>query len=175
MSRYDAYNSECLVFTFRDGLLSRLAHDLKLQVERFSIEHDEKARQVQATFDPSSIRVVCARNEGSDTPEALSESDKSKIVDNINKEVLRTRKHPSIRFTSTGIRTRGEGRTVEGTLELCGRSRAVQAEIRPQGDLWVTEVTLNQPDFGIKPYTAALGALRVKPEVRVRVSVPRAL
>jgi hypothetical protein len=37
----------------------------------------------------------------------------------------------------------------------------------------VAEVKIHQPDFGIKPYTAALGALKVKPDVLVRVSVPR--
>ena len=51
MARYDAYNSECLLFSFKDGLLARLAHDLKLQVERFSIEVDDTAHQIKATFD----------------------------------------------------------------------------------------------------------------------------
>jgi hypothetical protein len=37
----------------------------------------------------------------------------------------------------------------------------------------VVELKLHQPDFGIKPFSAALGALRVKPDVMIRVSVPR--
>jgi hypothetical protein len=37
----------------------------------------------------------------------------------------------------------------------------------------VAEIKLHQPDFGIKPFTAALGALKVKPDVVVRVSVPK--
>ena len=68
MARYDAYNSECLLFSFKDGLLARLAHDLKLQVERFSIEVDDSTREIKATFDPSSIQVVCAQNDGRDDP-----------------------------------------------------------------------------------------------------------
>ncbi|MDH3625076.1 MAG: YceI family protein [Myxococcales bacterium] len=173
MARYDAYNSECLVFSFKDGLLARLAHDLKMQVERFSIEVDDESRKIQATFDPSSLQVVCAQIDGQDDASALSNGDKKKIHENITKDVLRAHKHPEIRFDSTEVVSRGEGFTVEGQLQLYGCSRAIQLEVRPVGGRWVTEVTIHQPDFGIKPYTAALGALRIKPDVRVRVSVPR--
>jgi polyisoprenoid-binding protein YceI len=173
MARYDAYNSECLVFSFKDGLLARLAHDLKMQVERFSIELDEESQSIQATFDPSSLRAVCAQIDGQDDPTALSKGDKKKIYDNITKDVLRARKHPEIRFESMEVVPQGEGYSVEGQLELHGHSRTIQADVRPEGERWVTEVTIHQPDFGIKPYTAAFGALKIKPDVRVRVSVPR--
>lgn len=173
MARYDAYNSECLVFSYKDGLLARLAHDLKIQVERFSIELDEESRKIQATFDPRSLQVVCAQIHGRDDASPLSKGDKKKIYDSATKDVLRVRKHPEIRFESTEVASRGDGYSVEGQLQLYGRSRAIHANVRAEGDRWVTEVTIHQPDFGIKPYTAALGALKVKPDVRVRVSVPR--
>lgn len=173
MARFDAYNSECLLFSFKDGLLARLAHDLKLQVERFSIEVDDTTHQITATFDPSSIQVVCARIGGRDDPSTLSRGDKKKIYDNVTKDVLRTRKHPEIRFDSTNVVERGEGFTVEGTLQMYGKSRNIQTSLRANGDRWVVELKLHQPDFGIRPYTAALGALKVKPDVMVRLSVPR--
>ena len=173
MARFDAYNSECLLFSYKDGLLARLAHDLKLQVERFSIEVDETTREIKATFDPSSISVVCAQVDGRDDPSTLSKGDKKKIYDNVTKDVLHVRKFPGIRFESTNVVERGEGFAVEGTLHLHGKSKSVQAGVRADGSRWVTEVRLHQPDFGIKPYTAALGALKVKPDVVVRVSVPR--
>ena len=173
MARFDAYNSECLLFSFKDGLLSRLAHDLKLQVERFSIEVDESTKVIKATFDPSSIQVVCAQVDGRDDPSTLSKGDKKKIYDNVTKDVLRVRKFPEIRFDSTKVVERGEGFAVEGTLQMHGKSRTVQASVRADGGRWATEVRVHQPDFGIKPYTAALGALKVKPDVVVRISVPR--
>ena len=173
MARFDAYNSECLIFTFKDGLLSRLAHDLKLQVRRFSIEADQSTHEIHATFDPSSIDVVCAQLDGRDDPSTLSQSDKSKIQDNITKDVLHVKKFPEIRFDSTRVVERGDGYAVEGTLRLHGRSKTIQTGVRVQGPRFVVEVGLHQPDFGIKPYAAALGALKVKPDVVVRVSVPR--
>ena len=173
MARYDAYNSECLLFSFKDGLLARLAHDLKLQVERFSIEVDDATQQIKATFDPSSIQVVCAQIDGRDDPSTLSKGDKKKIYNNVTKDVLRIRKHPEIRFDSTKVVERGEGFAVEGPLQIYGKSRNIQTSVRADGDRWVTELKLHQPDFGIKPFSAALGALKVKPDVMVRVSVPR--
>ena len=173
MARYDAYNSECLLFSFKDGLLARLAHDLKLQVERFSIEVDDTTHVIKATFDPSSIQVVCAQLDGRDDPSTLSKGDKKKIYDNVTKDVLRTRKHPEIRFDSTQVVSRGEGFAVEGTLQMYGKSRSVETSVRPDGSRWVAEFRLHQPDFGIKPFSAALGGLKVKPDVLVRVSVPR--
>jgi hypothetical protein len=56
---------------------------------------------------------------------------------------------------------------------MYGKSRNIQTSVRSDGDRWVAEVKIHQPDFGIKPYTAALGALKVKPDVVVRVSVPQ--
>ena len=173
MARFDAYNSQCLCFSFKDGLLARLAHDLKLQVERFSIEVDDATKKIKATFDPSSIQVVCAQIDGRDDLSTLSKGDKKKIYDNVTKDVLRIRKYPEIRFESNNIAERGEGFAVEGTLQLHGKSRNIQASVQANGDRWVSEVRIHQPDFGIKPYTAALGALKVKPDVLVRVSVPR--
>ena len=173
MARYDAYNSECLIFSYKDGLLARLAHDLKLQVERFSIEVDESTRQIKATFDPSSIQVVCAQVDGRDDPSTLSKGDKKKIYENATKDVLRTRKYPEVSFESTNVVERGDGFAVEGTLQMHGKSRNIQTSVRADGDRYVTELRLHQPDFGIKPFTAALGALKVKPDVLVRVSVPK--
>ena len=133
MARYDAYNSECLLFSFKDGLLARLAHDLKLQVERFSIEVDDVTHQIKATFDPSSIQVVCAQIDGRDDPSTLSKGDKKKIYDNVTKDVLRTRvsirRFDSTRPTSwnaaKGLPSRGRFRCTASRVPsrpACGRS-----------------------------------------------------
>jgi hypothetical protein len=42
----------------------------------------------------------------------------------------------------------------------------------PAGDRVVARLTLNQPDYRIKAFRAMMGALRVKPEVLLEVSVP---
>ncbi len=52
-------NARITVFTFKQGLLSRVAHDLKIAVD--DVELDE---QLNATIDPRSLRVVCAMKKG---------------------------------------------------------------------------------------------------------------
>ena len=61
---------------------------------------------------------------------------------------------------------------MRGALALCGATRELVIPVRRDGDRLRAEVTIHQPAFGIRPYTAMLGTLRVRPDVIVRVSVP---
>jgi polyisoprenoid-binding protein YceI len=86
--------------------------------------------------------------------------------------VLRASRFPDIRFASTAASRRVDGYDVEGTLTLTGVSRPVTVEVRRDGERLVAEVLVHQPAFGIRPYSAMLGALKVRADVLVRVSVP---
>ncbi len=174
MPHFDAATAECLVFTYKEGLLSAIAHDLEIRVERFDVDVDEAALAVRARFDPASLRVVTALREGAPMPGALSNADKSKIEQNIRDDALETREHAEIRFVSSAITREGKGARIAGDLTLHGKTRPVTLEARAEGDRLVAEVRLHQPDFGIKPYSAMLGALKIKPGVLVRCALPLA-
>lgn len=161
---------ECFVFTFKEGMLSAIAHDLKIRVERGSVTVGEDS--VEATFDPKSLSVVCARKDGRDAPSTLGASDKKKIGGNIQKDVLHTKKHGEIRFVSTSVSRDGERATITGDLTLHGQTRPITATANQQGERWQAEVSIHQPDYGIKPYAAMLGTLKVQPTVKVQLSVP---
>jgi polyisoprenoid-binding protein YceI len=168
--------ARCHVFTEKDGLLSRMAHDLRIRVDRFDVkvEGDGDARTVTATFDPSSLVVESALLEdGADNPRALSASDRKKIEETIRSEVLEARKHSEIRFRSTRVEESGGAMRIEGELSLHGRTQTLTLRAVDAGEAWETEATLHQPDFGITPYRAALGALKIKPHVRVKIRVPK--
>ena len=173
MAHHDASSAECLVFAFKDGVLSKLGHDLKLRVGRFSMDVADDASSVSATFDLASLEVVCARANGADAPGALSRGDLTKIHANLYKDVLEVKKHPEARFTSSRVTRDGEAYRVEGALRLHGTERPLSATLRPEGDRLVAEVELHQPDFGIEPFRAPLGVLKVKPSVTVRVAAPK--
>jgi len=172
MAHFDAASAECLVLTFKEGLLSVIAHDLKIRVTSFEVDVEDTS-SVRARFDAGSLRVASAMRGGVPDEAALSDGDKQKIEGNVRDDVLAVKKHPEIRFTSTTITPEGEGFHVEGDLALHGHTRSISFHARPEGDRLVAEVTLHQPDFGIKPYSAMLGALKIKPDVRVRCSIPR--
>lgn len=164
--RADAASGACRVYTFKEGLLSPVAHDLELRVERFTVDYD--AQQVCASFDAGSLRVVHAMRDGQPNPGALSRRDMDKIEQTIAGEILEARRHPEVRFESSRV----DGLTVEGTLTIKGHARPLRVTARREGGRLVCEVALNQPEFGIKPYSAMLGTLKIKPDVRVRLEVP---
>lgn len=161
------------VLVFRDGVLSAMAHDLLLRATAFEVSLDEDAPAVAAVVDAASLRVVMALRDGRPLPDALRPSDVKDIEATIAGTVLRARRFPEIRFQSSEAARRGEGFEVRGTLSLAGASRPLVLSVRAEGDRLATSVRLHQPDFGIAPYRAMLGALRVKPDVVVRASVSR--
>jgi hypothetical protein len=166
----DAANAQCLVFTKKEGLLSSAAHDLKLRVERFRVRVDGVA--VDASFDATTVRVVCARRGDEELPGVLSARDRAEIERNLAGKVLQTGRYPSIRFRSTTVTADPGGFRIDGMLELHGRERTVMVLARKEGDRVVADCAVHQPDFGIQPFSAMLGALKVKPDVTVRIIVP---
>ena len=172
MIRLGPPHAECLVLTRREGLLSGLGHDLEIAVARFDLRIDEVKRTVDASFDAASLRVVHAFRDARENAITLSDGDRRTIEDNVRRDVLETNRFPEIRFRSTRVVETSDGFDVTGRLSLHGKEREVVLPMRRRDDRYVGEVTLRQPDFGIKPYGVMLGAIRVRPEVVVRIAVP---
>jgi polyisoprenoid-binding protein YceI len=167
--KLDPSNTEVSVRTFVEGALSAMGHDLELRVTRFSIEVDEGRKSVRATFDPASLEVAHALHRGRPAPDALGPKDHRKIQKNVRNDVLHPDRHPEITFTSESVEHEGGLYRVRGRLTLHGRTQPLAFDVRERDGRHETEVTLRQPDFGITPYRAPLGVLKVKPEVTVRV------
>jgi polyisoprenoid-binding protein YceI len=168
MPHFDASSGECLVFTYKDGLLASIAHDLQIRVERFDLDIEQAPLAVRARFDAASLKVIRAE------PDTLGESDKHKIEQTIADDVLHVCEHPTIVFASSTVTPEGDGFRIAGEITLHGQTRKLTFLAAPEGDRMVATVPIHQPDFGIKPYSAMLGTLKIKPDVTVRASVPRA-
>jgi YceI-like protein len=166
MARFGADTATCEVFTLREGVLAAAGHDLKLRPERFEIEAD--AGSVRARFEAGSLRVVAAMRGGREDPSALSERDLRDIERSCAREVLEAHRFPEIGFTSSEVRPG----SVRGTLSLHGRELSGEFVVKQAGGRAIAEVELDVRRFGIRPYTAMLGALRVSPMVRVVVTTP---
>jgi polyisoprenoid-binding protein YceI len=170
MTRFDETSASCEIFTWREGVLSAVGHDLKLRARRFAVEAD--ATSVRARFDLSSIGVVAAMRGGAEDREALSPRDQREIERACANEVLEVQKFPEATFTSSAVRTTDAGWLVTGTLSLHGRTLDGEFEVRREADRAVARIDLDVRRFGIKPYSAMLGALRVRPVLTVVVSTP---
>jgi polyisoprenoid-binding protein YceI len=172
LRHFDASSAECFVFTYKEGLLAAVAHDLKIRVTKFSVDVDERRRAVEARFDAASLRTVCATSDGVDAPGRLSPSDKREIDHNISRDVLDAGAYPEITFTSSSVQENDGRYLVKGALALHGRKRQVTVHVSTARTGFVGEARIHQPDFGIRPYSALLGTLKVKADVTVRISVP---
>jgi hypothetical protein len=171
MPSYDSTNAECFVFTFKEGLLSPVAHDLRLRITRFSLEVDE-AGSVSASFDTNSLSVDCPMKDGVENPTALSASDRDKIAGQIRDDVLHSAKHPQATFRSHSVvRQADGGYELAGDLTLHGVTRPLRGRSSVVAGRQKLELTLHQPDFGITPYRAMLGTLKIQADVKVCITV----
>lgn len=157
------------LFTFKEGMLSAMAHDLRLTVNKFRIQvHDER---FDATFIPESIVVDGAVKNGAVDPKVLTDKDKAKIRATMQGEVLKTSQYGRIRYTGT-LSHEGVVLVARGELELAGKKKPLEVTIRRTSTGLRGEVELTPTVWGIRPYKALGGALKLKDIVKVTFELP---
>jgi hypothetical protein len=157
---YDASAVDCRVSVFVDGALSSFGHDATLQVTNLSLDVGDDDG-ITADFDPGSLRVV----------DNVSDSNRKEIERNAEK-TLEPRKYPKIEFRSVSVNRDGDRARIEGDLTLHGVTNPISLDAHNDGQRWNAKVVLDQRKFGIKPFSAMLGALKIKPDVEVNISIP---
>ena len=154
------------VYTFKEGLLSKLAHDLRLSVGRFEI--GARGTEVQGRFEVDSLRVDGAVKEGRLDRGELDESARQKIRDNMLKDVLRARDYGEVRFSGQ-TSSREPPYTVQGELTMCGVTKPLSLLLLLRNDRLVGDVEIAPSQWGIRPYRALGGTLRVQDRVRIAI------
>ena len=155
----------------RDGFLKAFGHDHLVSATQYSGEIQFDAAKLEEslvafTVESSSLKVV-------DPGE--SEKDRSEVqATMLGEAVLDAAKHPQIKFSSASVKPGSSASqlAVEGTVTLHGVSKPltipVRFELGKDGTLTAdAEVSLLQSDFGIVPYKAAGGAVRVKDKLKL--------
>lgn len=108
----------------------------------------------------------------------LSEKDARKVSEYARAEMLDAARHPLVTFRSDSVEMlAGGGLRVHGQLAIRGVARRVAAELEPpSGQMPVFRGTarFRLTDFGLKPPSAALGAIGTKDEVLLRFELPAA-
>jgi polyisoprenoid-binding protein YceI len=160
--------AQVFVFTFKEGLFARLAHDLRLSVTSFEIRLE--AGRVRATFDASSLRVDGVAQRGKVDRSVLSNGDKADIEETIRKELLEIAEHPRIELKGS-LKRDPTGSAVEGELHLHGHSQGLSIPLRLVSERIVGEVELVPSKFAIPQYKAFMGAIALQDRVVVRVEL----
>jgi polyisoprenoid-binding protein YceI len=154
------------VRTGRTGAASKAGHDLLIEVTswRATLDLDGEEPAVELTAEARSLRV----REGSGGMSALDDDDRANIEQTIDDEVL---KGGAIAFRSRRVEPSADGAAlhVEGDLDLLGTTRPVAFDLAGDDGRLTGHARLRQTDFGLKPYSALFGTLKVADEVEVAV------
>lgn len=159
------------VYSYKDGLLSAVAHDLKLTLERFELEVDAGAGTVTGRFWPGSVRIEGAMKNGALDAAGLSERDRRDILDNITDKILHTDRHAEARFQGR-LAVDAPVARVDGTLTLVGRDAPLSVTLRREGGRYRGEAELVPSRWGIPPFKALMGAIKLQDRLKVVFDLP---
>jgi YceI-like domain len=149
------------VHTRKGGAAAKAGHNLRIEVGSWQATLDlGDAPSLTVTADPRSLRVL----EGTGGVIPLGDDEKRAIPQTIDEEILRA---APIEFRSTLVVPNGDKVEVEGELELAGSRAPVAFELTVDGDHVTGSATVKQTNWGIKPYSALFGTLKVADEVEV--------
>lgn len=158
------------VLTFKAGLLSAMGHDLLFRVERFELSLD--GDRLSGWFDGTRLALVGAMKDGKLAPGVLSAKDERDILENIRKHVFKRHRVERIAFEADDLEIDEHAIEGEGALTIPPQRHEIRFHAEIDDDRAVCEVVLHQPDWGIAPFKALMGALKIQPDVRVRITVP---
>jgi len=160
--------------TFREGLAAQVGHDLVLEFTVWSAEaappEAEGGARLEVRIDLTSLRAL----EGTGGVKPLTDRDKRDIAGNARK-ALDAEHHPEAVFRSTSFTPTEHGGVFDGTLTLRGVERPLRFAVTRTGDGRLRgRATVRQTEHGVKPYSAFLGALKLRDAVEVDVDVAAA-
>ncbi len=167
----DANSGNLHVYTFKEGLLSKLAHDLLIDVTDFKVnleipEAGFASGSLELEIQANSLKVICALKDGERT-DALKEKDIADIEKDMGGKVLHPDKFPTANFRSKTIQEKDGGYKINGDLNLHGVTKTIDFDIDTNGENLKGMISLLQKDYGIKPFKAMMGTLKIKNEINI--------
>lgn len=171
-----AADGELRIRTGVAGRAAKMGHRLTIGMQSWQATVTWSGGQpvgVTLTVDVDSLEVLSG--EGGLTP--LGGPEKGIARSNALKS-LDAKKFPTIRFTADDVAKTADGYRLTGTVEIHGTTRpqTVDVTVEDSGDALTlsAQALLTQSDFGVKPYSLMLGALKVADEVTLDFSAKHA-
>ncbi len=168
-------NGRLTLHTGRKGVGATVGHDLTIEVTDWSArvevpDSGVEAASVTARVELGSLVV----RDGTGGAKPLTDKDRREIARNAG-QTLGADRYPTATFASNRVVMDpgdGERGTIEGTLTLHGTSAPAEIRVREAAPgRYAATMVVTQTTYGIKPYSAFLGALKVRDEVDVRMEV----
>lgn len=161
-----------LVKTARTGLGSKAGHDLTIEVTRWRgnvvIDAANPAgSSVTVEVDVDSFEV----RQGTGGVKPLTDADRANIKDTLRGKILNTGRYPTITFGSSQVSGTAESFRIDGDLTIVGVTQPVIVEGQLAAGRARGSAVIVQSRWGIRPYSALLGALRLRDEVEVQFDI----
>lgn len=173
--------SQVHVLVYRGGPMARLGHNHVMTVKALSgrvwVHPQQLSRSGFQLEFPVNDVVVDDREArlaaGNDFPPDIPDKDKAGTRTNmLRAEVLDGAQYPKIELASTRIAGRLPQPEITAAITLKGARREIPVPATVTVDAHRVhakgEFTLRQTEFGITPFSVALGAVQVQDELRVR-------
>jgi polyisoprenoid-binding protein YceI len=145
---------------------AKLAHNLVLTATKWNgtlnVDTDNPAgSSANLSIDARSIEIL----EAVGGVKGLSDKDRKDIGKNIDEKVLHTGKFPELKFESTSVSGSEPNFNVVGNMTIVGTTRPVNVALNVDGSRVTAKTTISQRDFGIKPFSAMMGAIKLRDDV----------
>lgn len=170
--RFGADTGRVLIRTYRTGLGSRAGHDLTIEVTAWQgtaqVGADAATSSVALRVDAESFEV----REGRGGIKPLTDADRAEIRKTI-RELLDITRYPAITFDSTALGGAPHDLSANGQLTIRDATHPITAhgsikEASGEPRLRATAEVV-QSQWGIKPYSAFFGALKLRDAVDIEV------
>jgi polyisoprenoid-binding protein YceI len=165
----DGKTSTLFVQVFRGGLFSGLAHDHVIAARDLSgsvvIDSNDHTCRVSLKVSVKNLVVDADADRRAVGYEGtLSSKDRAEIREHmLNEDQLFAERYPDIRFVSTKCEKRANLWFLAGDLEVRGKKKSIEPEFQVKwtaGDLFAEgKFEAGHGDFGMEPYSAALGTI----------------
>jgi len=161
---FDAGASKIVIETFAEGMLSALAHDLRIEAREGEGKSDGD-EHVVVTFPVRGLFLVESSKKGKGEYHAPSDGDRKDIEARIKEQVF---------AGSTAVTVHADKSGAAVGLRVVGprgeQSPRVRATVRVDGDVVVAEgdCDLSLATLGTGKVHVPMGAIRVKDQIRVR-------
>jgi polyisoprenoid-binding protein YceI len=170
-----ASDGELIVRTGITGRAAKMGHRLTIAMTSWQATvqwADDRPVSAELIVDVDSLQV----SHGVGGLMALSGPEKTLARSHALK-ALDARRFPRIRYQTDDIEQTGDGYRLRGTLEIHGKSRRHKVDLRVKnlGETWQLscEADVRQTDFGVKPYSMLMGAMKVVDTVTVAFTAVR--
>ena len=178
-----AEDSRLLILVYRGGAMARLGHNHAIASHHLAgsvyVTDDLTNSRFDITFPVNELTIdepAMREQAGADFPPGVPQSARDGTRANmVSESLLDGSNYPTVRLRATEVVAAGEGFDVDVEITLKGQVHHLRVPMqvkRADGAISASgEFPLRQSELGLKPFSAAMGALLVVDEMRVRFEV----